>query len=121
MKSTYWLRGVLVAALLLTFTVAAFAAMSPLGHGQFTPNAATMFTDAPDAGIAMPSNAKHAVCSVKGFPVRWRDDGTAPTAAVGVYLQPGIYVFDEEQVVLRALKMIDTAEGASEVSCNWYR
>lgn len=47
------------------------------GFHQFTP--------------AMPAGAQYATVSVEAQSVRWRDDGTDPTAAVGHLLTAGTY------------------------------
>lgn len=40
--------------------------------------------------LTVPAGATWALIQVDTASVRWRDDGTAPTAAVGVALAPGI-------------------------------
>jgi apolipoprotein N-acyltransferase len=55
---------------------------SPLGYQQITSLAAA-------ASLTPPAGANAAVVSVSGAPVRYRDDGTAPTATVGMPLAIG--------------------------------
>ena len=51
--------------------------LTPRGCGQITSLSAAVH-------LTPPTGAILAVISVEGQPVRWRDDGTAPTAAVGI-------------------------------------
>ena len=41
------------------------------------------------AGAAIPAGANQALIQVTGDNLRWRDDGTAPTASVGMLLAAG--------------------------------
>lgn len=54
----------------------------PLGYQQIvSPAAAT--------GLTVPAGATMALISVSGATMRWRDDGTAPTAGVGMPVAAG--------------------------------
>lgn len=53
-----------------------------LGYEQLTGNAAANNLK------NVPKTARFALIQVEGQPVRWRDDGTNPTAAVGMRLLP---------------------------------
>jgi hypothetical protein len=55
---------------------------TPLGYQQITP-----LTTA--SGLTVPATATFAIISVEGSNVRWRDDGTAPTATVGMPMYAG--------------------------------
>lgn len=58
----------------------------------------------------IPPGATVALVQCETAAVRWRDDGTAPTATVGTLLQPGdLMTFDQR---LDRLSFIQTAAGA---------
>jgi hypothetical protein len=62
-------------------------------------------------GLTPPSGALVAVIVAEGAAVRWRDDGTAPTATVGMPLPAGgqmTYAGD-----LGAIQFIEQADGAA--------
>lgn len=72
----------------------------PVGYQQITPlTAATALT--------VPARASYAVITVEGQPVRWRDDGTNPTASVGNPLPVGATLIYDGN--LAAIKFIQTA------------
>jgi hypothetical protein len=52
------------------------------GYEQLTGNAAA------NGLKAVPANCRFALIQVEGQPVRWRDDGTNPTIAIGMRLLP---------------------------------
>ena len=59
--------------------------MSVLFNGQFTPlgfEAVTLASGSVES-LVVPSRAKMALIQAVGKAVQWRDDGEAPTAAVG--------------------------------------
>ena len=58
------------------------APMVPLGYQQIVSLVAA-------TGLAPPTNAKFAVITVEAQAVRYRDDGTPPTAAVGMPVAAG--------------------------------
>lgn len=83
----------------------------PNGYEQINPTTATGLTP-PNAGSSL------AMIQVEGQPVRYRDDGTAPTADLGNVIAAGdtlVYTGDMETV-----EFIDTAAGASEVNVLYY-
>ena len=56
--------------------------ISPLGYQQITTlSAATSLT--------VPKGATYAVIQAEGADIRWRDDGTDPTASVGMVIASG--------------------------------
>lgn len=87
------------------------ARMTPLGHQQIT--AATLATA---QTLTVPTGAVYALIqavSSTGIKVRWRDDGTAPTATVGMQLGSDMWYVGD----LAALKFIREAAGVTlEVS-----
>lgn len=76
---------------------------TPLGFQQLTSLATA-------ATLTVPGGAKLALLQAEGADVRWRDDGTEPTATVGMVLAVGtvlLYTGD-----LAALRAIEAAAGA---------
>ncbi len=74
-------------------------------------------------GDELPAAALFAVISVEGNPVRYRDDGTAPTASVGVLLPetsasgaPWVYA---SPAGLKAIEFIPTT-GSATVTAAFY-
>lgn len=55
---------------------------SPRGYVQITSLSAA-------TGLTVPDGAKYALIDCETQSVRWRDDGTNPTASVGQLLSPG--------------------------------
>mgnify|MGYP001579971841 FL=1 len=76
----------------------------------------------------MPSQTKGAVITVEGAPVRWRDDGTAPTATEGQLMNVGdVLTFDSWTVpeqnwkqILRAIQFIRTTATSGLLKISWY-
>lgn len=54
----------------------------PLGYQQITSLSSS-------TGLTVPQDAKRALIQAESQQVRWRDDGTAPTASVGMTLDAG--------------------------------
>jgi hypothetical protein len=83
---------------------ASFKNDRPLGYQQITSlSAATALT--------VPAGAMVALISCAAQPVRWRDDGTNPTAGVGYPLAVGAEL--EYTGLLTAIKFIETAASAT--------
>lgn len=59
-----------------------FSTSPPIGYQQITSLSAS-------AALAVPAGAKAALIVAETQAVRWRDDGTAPTATVGMPLAVG--------------------------------
>ena len=78
---------------------------APLGYQQITPSAATGFT--------IPKGATVAVVVADTASIRWRDDGTNPTTAIGMSLPVGTYLAFTAN--LSAVKFI-SATGVLNVS-----
>ena len=88
-----WLRGLFVLIGISVPALAQEAANQPfyiwtaLGYQQITPvPAATTLTIPP--GVAGGTSARMAIICVETNSVRYRDDGTAPTATVGMLIEP---------------------------------
>ncbi len=66
-------------------------------------------------GLEVPDGATHAVIQVETQSVRWRDDGTPPTAAVGMPLSVDSLGFGQRFTYfgdLSAIRFIEQAGGA---------
>ena len=85
--------------------------LTPLGYAQHTSlGTAILLSATPAAGVALPAGARLAVISCTAQAVRWRDDGTAPTATVGMPLAVGVqFTYSGD---LSAIKFIEQASGA---------
>lgn len=83
----------------------------PLGYQQIVGAAAA-------TGLTVPSGATCAVVSVEAQSVRYRDDGTNPTAAVGMPILPGQTVTFNE--ALSAIKFIEQA-ASTTLNVNYYK
>lgn len=80
-----------------------YALYNPLGYQQLSPAVATALT--------VPTGARGALIVVSVQNVRFRDDGVAPTAALGMLLIAGGQPFYYEGQ-LHAIQMIQTAATA---------
>jgi hypothetical protein len=65
------------------------------------------------ASLTVPAGSVAALIVVNTQPVRFTNDGTTPTAAVGVLLKVGSQMFVNSPEVLAALKFIETAATAT--------
>jgi len=72
--------------------------------------------------LTYPLGTTVAVCTVEGQSVRYRDDGTAPTASVGTLLQIGSVVVIRLVALPNAtwVKFIQTAATAT-LDCQYYK
>lgn len=83
---------------------------SPLGYEQITSLSAA-------AALTVPAGAAVAVIEAETQAVRWRDDGTDPTATVGMPLPTGrVFVYAG---ALSAIKFIEQAASA-KLNVNYY-
>lgn len=62
-------------------------------------------------GLTVPATATYAIIQCETQNVRWRDDGTDPTASVGMMLNvnPDVLIYDGN---LRGIKFIEVAASA---------
>ncbi len=74
-----------------------------LGYQQITSLAAAV-------GLAVPSGATYAIIQAETQAVRWRDDGTAPTASVGMTIPAGGELRYDGN--LRGIQFIEAAASA---------
>jgi hypothetical protein len=86
----------------------------PLGYQQLT---ATQLASAQK--LTVPAGANVALISVEVAAVRWRDDGTAPTTSIGMYLPNGLAPF-EYSGTLDAIEFI-AATGSPLVNVSYYK
>jgi hypothetical protein len=83
----------------------------PLGYQQITSVVAAQ-------ALTVPAGAQYAVICVESQSVRWRDDGTDPTASVGEILTVGQnLVYDGK---LSAIKFIEVTPSA-KVNISYYK
>lgn len=78
--------------------------LTPKGYQQITSLAAA-------TALTVPSGATSATIVAETQDVRWRDDGTNPTATVGMLLPKGTQL--QYSGNLAAIKFIETAASAS--------
>lgn len=117
--------GVLLVACLVT--AGAFGQLKKtteaIGYAQYTSlGSAISLSSTPASGIALPTDNNRrplvAIITVGAQAVRWRDDGTAPTASVGMPLAAGdSLVYDGP---LNQLQFIEQAAGA-RLNVSYYR
>ena len=83
-----------------------------LGYVQITAlgSAGTLPALATAAGFTIPQQARMALISASTQGVRWRDDGTAPTASIGMPLGAGQQISYTGD--LAAIALIQQASGA---------
>jgi hypothetical protein len=91
----------------------------PTGFAQYTTlSSAIALSATPTTGIVLPDNACRALIQPEAQAIRWRDDGTAPTAAIGLMIPVGIVLEYEGDLAL--FKMIEMVAGA-KVNVSYYR
>jgi hypothetical protein len=84
----------------------------PLGYAQYTSlGSSTLLTATPQSGVALPAGATACLISCEVSGVRYRDDGVAPTATIGMQMTPTgsplLYAG-----ALSAIQFIQSASGA---------
>lgn len=85
---------------------------APAGYSQFTNLSAAV-------GLQpIPNGVKVMWIQAEGQNVRWRDDGTDPTASVGQILQAGMTL--EYTGAMLAIRFIEVTPGA-KLNVNYYR
>lgn len=91
-------------------------AATPLGYQQIL--AATLA--APDA-LTVPTGATFAIIEPEGGAVRYRDDGTNPTGAIGMPLGAGQSLQASGAAMLAALKFIEATGSAAILNISYYK
>ena len=78
-----------------------------LGYQQITPNTATSLTVPARAPDGSKQQVTFAIITPEGQNVRWRDDGTDPTASVGMPIYVGTsLLYDGNLANLRFINMV---------------
>lgn len=78
-----------------------------LGYQQITPNTATGLTVPANAPDGSKQQATFAVITPEGQNVRWRDDGTSPTASVGMPIYVGTsFLYDGDLTNIKFINMV---------------
>jgi hypothetical protein len=88
-----------------------------LGYQQITPNTATGLTVPALAPDGSKQQATFAVITPEGQNVRWRDDGTNPTASVGMPIYVGTTLLYDGD--LTGIKFINTVAGG-KINVSYY-
>jgi hypothetical protein len=97
------------------------ASWSGKGYARYTPTVAQLLTGAVAAGTALPSDARHAIISVKDGGIRVRTDGTNPTSTEGLYVPAGtIITFANKRQTLLQWRFINASGEVSEVTAAWF-
>jgi len=86
---------------------------TPLGYQQITSLSAS-------TALTVPSGATAAVVTVESQAVRWRDDGTAPTAGAGQPLSAGQSMTIRGAAALAAVRFIEQAASA-KLNVSYYK
>ncbi len=94
-----------------------------VGYEKLAPTTAKGFTAAlikPTSGTYLGFSAKAVRITPEDFAIRYREDGTNPTAAEGPKLDAGVdhLIIGTGNII--NFKCIDTAAGASSVKCLFY-
>jgi len=93
------------------------------GYEELAPTTSTGFTSTvitPTSGTYAGMTARAALIGVETHPVRFRMDGTDPTATEGVILNKDNYYTIIGQLNVRNFHCIDTAVGASSIKCLFF-
>lgn len=88
-----------------------------LGYQQITPNSATALTVPARAPDGSKQQATFAIITPEGQNVRWRDDGTDPTASVGMPIYVGTSLLYDGN--LTNIKFINMVAGG-KVNVSYY-
>lgn len=87
------------------------ATRTPVGYQQNT-------DQDPAVGLTVPENARVAIIQAEAADIRWRDDGTDPTASVGMLLASGeSFLYTGE---LTKIKFFETGTG-SILNVSYYK
>ena len=89
-----------------------FLQSSPKGYQQLTVSTAAV-------GLTLPAGAQRAVITVEVQSIRWRDDGTAPTDAIGTLVAANATIELNSLLSLRQFKAIRVSVDA-KLSITYY-
>lgn len=75
------------------------------------------------SGAVIPSEARHAIFYPETNDVRWRADGTNPTAAVGVVMEKDqLHVFEDQRTIFDRMKVISgNASSAATLNVHFFK
>lgn len=91
----------------------------PVGYGQWlTLSPAKKLTDPPDTGVSMPNMSCRCLIQAEGGDVRWRDDGVAPTASLGMVIKQDQTL--EYEGDLAKIQLIEVA-AAGGINVSFYK
>ena len=90
------------------------AERKPEGYGQATVSNTAI------ALPAIPSKASYAIVNISTQPVRYRDDGTAPTASVGMPVASGEEFVLVSPLQIRNFKVIRSGGTDAELNVVYY-
>lgn len=87
--------------------------IKPLGYQQLTVADSSV-------GLTVPAGAQRAVLDVEAQPLRWRDDGTDPTATVGTLRAAGdvITLYGPESI--EQFRAIRSGETSAKLNIAYY-
>lgn len=86
----------------------------PLGYQQITVSTSAL-------PLTVPAGAQRAVVVVEAQPLRYRDDGTAPTASVGMLCVAATRFDIESREALLAFRAIRSGGTDSVLSVSYYK
>ena len=74
-------------------------------------------------GTAIPAETRHAVFYPETNDVRWRADGTDPTASVGIVMEKDtLHVFDNQRTIFDHMKLISgNASSAAVLNVHFFK
>lgn len=89
-------------------------AVTPLGYQQITSLASS-------TALTVPATTTFATVEAETVDVRYRDDGVAPTAGVGMILFAGVPTTFGGAAELAALRFINTSGGTAKLNISYYK
>lgn len=88
--------------------------VKPVGYQQITVSTTAV-------GLTVPAGASRAVAVVEAQPLRYRDDGTNPTATVGMLCQANLRFEIESRDQMLAFKAIRQGGTDAVLSVSYYK
>ena len=100
--------------------------MTPIGTNGFeqvsvTTSAVTLKSLL--TGTAIPADARHAIFYPEDQDVRWRADGTNPTASIGIVMEKdALHVFENQRGIFDSMLVISgNASSAASLNVHWFK
>jgi len=72
-------------------------------------------------GLTVPPGASRAVLTVQDQPLRWRDDGTVPTASVGMPVVAAVTFELNSKASLNAFRAIRSTGSSAVLNISYYK